>query len=499
MSPNLAAAQGGRRRCPRRARALRRRRRGRRRDARGPGRPLDARPRLVPRRAARQARCRADRDAAGRRDAGSRARRTSPSSMRCSATCSSPPATRRPPPTPTTRALALVPAHAPSLAGEGRLAVGAGDLDDGDRAVPARRRHPAAARVRHRPGRCPGGGRPDRRGGTQRQARPRRDPAVPGQRGRSSTSISPCSRPTTATRPPRSTFAKAGYAATPTVRAADALAWALHRLGRDDGGQEAVRRGAPARLARPAAPLSRRRDRGGPRRRRRRARATSTWRSRPTPASPRPAPPRPAGSSPRCPTEPPPERRFIQRPPAVRISDDSTDGGRDPFSCTGPRGASGRSETRHTSAGRDCLVYTIEGRRRRRRPPHRGDIRRRVSSHPATGRRRSSRAIPPPTTRTCTRSSARTTPNSLTIIANYVPLEEPAGGPNFFPFDPAVRYEINIDNNGDGKADVTLQLPVQDATARPKNFAGIPTFLYNDGPITSLTDPNLLVRQTYDV
>ena len=53
-------------------------------------------------------------------------------------------------------------------------------------------------------------------------------------------------------------------------------------------------------------------------------------------------------------------------------------------------------------------------------------------------------------------------PNSLTIIANYVPLEEPAGGPNFFPFDPAVRYEINVDNNGDGKADVKLPLPVQD-------------------------------------
>ena len=45
-------------------------------------------------------------------------------------------------------------------------------------------------------------------------------------------------------------------------------------------------------------------------------------------------------------------------------------------------------------------------------------------------------------------------PNSLTIIANYVPLEDPAGGPNFFPFDPAVRYEIHVDNNGDGKGDV---------------------------------------------
>src|SRR4029078_3236792 len=31
------------------------------------------------------------------------------------------------------------------------------------------------------------------------------------------------------------------------------------------------------------------------------------------------------------------------------------------------------------------------------------------------------------------------------------------------------------------------------------NFAGIPTFLYNDGPVTSLTDANLLVKQTYEV
>ena len=46
-------------------------------------------------------------------------------------------------------------------------------------------------------------------------------------------------------------------------------------------------------------------------------------------------------------------------------------------------------------------------------------------------------------------------PNSLTIIANYIPLEEPAGGPNFFPFDPDVKYEIKIDNDGDGKSDVT--------------------------------------------
>ena len=75
-------------------------------------------------------------------------------------------------------------------------------------------------------------------------------------------------------------------------------------------------------------------------------------------------------------------------------------------------------------------------------------------------------------------------PNSLTVIANYVPLEEPAGGPNFFPFDPDVKYEIKIDNDGDAKSDVTYSLRF--STKRTAtNFAGIPTFLYNDGPVTS--------------
>ena len=89
-------------------------------------------------------------------------------------------------------------------------------------------------------------------------------------------------------------------------------------------------------------------------------------------------------------------------------------------------------------------------------------------------------------------------PNTLTIIANYIPLEEPAGGPNFFPFDPDVRYEIHVDNNGDGVPNTSYTFRFK-TSAKTKNFAGIPTFLYNDGPVTSLTDPNLLVSQTYVV
>ncbi len=88
--------------------------------------------------------------------------------------------------------------------------------------------------------------------------------------------------------------------------------------------------------------------------------------------------------------------------------------------------------------------------------------------------------------------------SKLTIIANYMPNEEPAGGPNFYPFDDTVKYDINIDNNGDGRADVNYAFRFKKHT-KATNFAGIPTFLYNDGPITSLTDPNWLVPQSYDV
>ena len=48
-------------------------------------------------------------------------------------------------------------------------------------------------------------------------------------------------------------------------------------------------------------------------------------------------------------------------------------------------------------------------------------------------------------------------PDTVTLIANYIPLQEPAGGPNFYEFGDDVLYEIHIDNNGDGKADISYQ------------------------------------------
>ena len=81
--------------------------------------------------------------------------------------------------------------------------------------------------------------------------------------------------------------------------------------------------------------------------------------------------------------------------------------------------------------------------------------------------------------------------NTVTLIANYIPFEEPAGGPNFYGFDDKALYEIKVDNNGDAKPDVTYQFTFKTQVQNPN------TFLYNTGPIGSLTDANFNVRQTY--
>jgi Domain of unknown function (DUF4331) len=84
-------------------------------------------------------------------------------------------------------------------------------------------------------------------------------------------------------------------------------------------------------------------------------------------------------------------------------------------------------------------------------------------------------------------------PDHVTIIANYVPLEEPAGGPNFYEFGDDVLYEIKIDNDGDGDDDITFQFRFQTKTRNPNSF------LYNTGPITSIDSPNWNRPQFYSV
>ncbi len=75
-------------------------------------------------------------------------------------------------------------------------------------------------------------------------------------------------------------------------------------------------------------------------------------------------------------------------------------------------------------------------------------------------------------------------PGTVTLIANYIPLQAPDGGPNFYEFGDEVLYAINIDNTGDGFPDISYQFRFTTVNNIPGSF------LYNDGPITALTPPS---------
>lgn len=83
--------------------------------------------------------------------------------------------------------------------------------------------------------------------------------------------------------------------------------------------------------------------------------------------------------------------------------------------------------------------------------------------------------------------------DKVTLIANFIPFQNPDGGPNFYQFDPNVVYEIHIDNNGDAVEDITYQWRFRTEIRNPA------TFLYNTGAVTSLDDPDLNVRQFYSL
>jgi hypothetical protein len=48
-------------------------------------------------------------------------------------------------------------------------------------------------------------------------------------------------------------------------------------------------------------------------------------------------------------------------------------------------------------------------------------------------------------------------PNTLTIISNFIPAEDPAAGPNYYTFSPRARYNIHIDRTGDGRPEITYR------------------------------------------
>jgi hypothetical protein len=84
-------------------------------------------------------------------------------------------------------------------------------------------------------------------------------------------------------------------------------------------------------------------------------------------------------------------------------------------------------------------------------------------------------------------------PGTVTLIANYIPLEGPDGGPNFFEFGDDVLYAIYVDNDGDARPDVTYQFRFRTEITNQN------TFLYNTGPISSLNSPNWNRRQLYSL
>jgi len=83
---------------------------------------------------------------------------------------------------------------------------------------------------------------------------------------------------------------------------------------------------------------------------------------------------------------------------------------------------------------------------------------------------------------------------TVTLIANWIPFEEPNGGPNFYPFAEDAAYYINIDNNGDGAADLAYRWTFKDHYRNTTQ-----TFLYNTGVVKHLTDPSLNFYQTYNL
>ncbi|NML62381.1 DUF4331 domain-containing protein [Massilia sp. RP-1-19] len=100
------------------------------------------------------------------------------------------------------------------------------------------------------------------------------------------------------------------------------------------------------------------------------------------------------------------------------------------------------------------------------------------------------------------RSYAAGRQDYVTMIANFIPFQDPQGGPNFYQFDQNALYEIHVDNNGDAREDITFQLRFKNTSKRTAlNIGGkqvlIP--LINSSTISGVNPASLNVRETYTV
>jgi len=90
----------------------------------------------------------------------------------------------------------------------------------------------------------------------------------------------------------------------------------------------------------------------------------------------------------------------------------------------------------------------------------------------------------------------------VTLVANYVPFQDPYGGPNYFTMDPNALYEIHVDNDGDAREDITFQFrfnsELNDITV-PVNGKDISIPLINAGAITVGDNSNVNAFESYTV
>ena len=93
-------------------------------------------------------------------------------------------------------------------------------------------------------------------------------------------------------------------------------------------------------------------------------------------------------------------------------------------------------------------------------------------------------------------------PDRVIMILNVDPFLEPSNGPNFFPFDPGILYEMKVDNNHDGRPDVIFQIRFKTEIRNPGVFTGFVGSLAGIPAITSLDGPGsegFSLRQSYSV
>lgn len=90
----------------------------------------------------------------------------------------------------------------------------------------------------------------------------------------------------------------------------------------------------------------------------------------------------------------------------------------------------------------------------------------------------------------------------VTLIANYLPLQEAYGGPNYFSLDPNALYEIHVDNNGDAKEDITFQFRFKNtlkATALTIGDKTVPIPLIQSGAVADVKAATLNLNESYTI